>query len=188
MLPWKHLLTTFNKATVTLSLSVRLILVPRRAPLLVLLSPPSPGKIQTFIARFCPQFLMLKNKTLSFSRPYLWSWLWPPNQANSSLQISRTASLSAVRTTEFVSTPYPLPGILSSTDCRLLLSRFYLSQSGWFTLLCPLCVGCSTASDMDECCLCGLGMPIRSVYRTKYNIKVRSQYLCEKKCCYFVEY
>ncbi|TNM92148.1 hypothetical protein fugu_019160 [Takifugu bimaculatus] len=41
----------------------------------------------------------------------------------------------------------------------------------WYTLLCPLCVGCSIASDMDECCLCGLGMPIRAVYRTKYNIK-----------------
>lgn len=25
---------------------------------------------------------------------------------------------------------------------------------------------------MDECCLCGLSMAIRSVYRTKYNIQV----------------
>uniref|UniRef100_A0A3Q0RC91 Placenta associated 8, tandem duplicate 1 n=1 Tax=Amphilophus citrinellus TaxID=61819 RepID=A0A3Q0RC91_AMPCI len=36
---------------------------------------------------------------------------------------------------------------------------------------CYCCLGCSIASDMNECCLCGLGMPIRSVYRTKYNIK-----------------
>lgn len=33
-------------------------------------------------------------------------------------------------------------------------------------------MGCSIASDMNECCLCGLGMPMRSVYRTKYNIQV----------------
>ncbi|KAI2659978.1 hypothetical protein H4Q32_022558 [Labeo rohita] len=32
------------------------------------------------------------------------------------------------------------------------------------------CLGCSIASDMNECCLCGLGWPMRSVYRTKYNI------------------
>ncbi|XP_069369856.1 placenta-specific gene 8 protein [Paralichthys olivaceus] len=33
------------------------------------------------------------------------------------------------------------------------------------------CTGCSIASDMGECCCCGLGMPIRSVYRTRYNIR-----------------
>ncbi|XP_067253260.1 placenta-specific gene 8 protein-like [Chanodichthys erythropterus] len=38
-------------------------------------------------------------------------------------------------------------------------------------LFCLPCLGCSIASDMNECCLCGLGMPIRSVYRTKYNIQ-----------------
>ncbi|XP_074546799.1 placenta associated 8, tandem duplicate 2 [Halichoeres trimaculatus] len=38
-------------------------------------------------------------------------------------------------------------------------------------LFCHCCLGCTIASDMDECCLCGLGMPIRSVYRTKYNIE-----------------
>ncbi|CAJ1070102.1 placenta-specific gene 8 protein-like [Xyrichtys novacula] len=46
------------------------------------------------------------------------------------------------------------------SDCGTL---FY----GW---CCYCCLGCSIASAMDECCLCGLGMPIRSVYRTKYNI------------------
>uniref|UniRef100_A0A673MH79 Placenta associated 8, tandem duplicate 1 n=1 Tax=Sinocyclocheilus rhinocerous TaxID=307959 RepID=A0A673MH79_9TELE len=34
---------------------------------------------------------------------------------------------------------------------------------------CLPCLGCSIASEMNECCLCGLGMPIRSVYRTKYK-------------------
>ncbi|XP_067289915.1 placenta-specific gene 8 protein-like [Pseudorasbora parva] len=38
-------------------------------------------------------------------------------------------------------------------------------------LFCLPCLGCSIAKDMNECCLCGLGMTIRSVYRTKYNIK-----------------
>ncbi|KAM3600377.1 uncharacterized protein V6R79_022494 [Siganus canaliculatus] len=36
---------------------------------------------------------------------------------------------------------------------------------------CHMCLGCSIASDMGECCMCGVGMPIRSVYRTKYNIQ-----------------
>ncbi|XP_031730969.1 placenta associated 8, tandem duplicate 2 [Anarrhichthys ocellatus] len=39
-----------------------------------------------------------------------------------------------------------------------------------YGLFCYACLGCSIASAMDECCLCGLGMTIRSVYRTKYNI------------------
>ncbi|XP_060635288.2 placenta-specific gene 8 protein-like [Anolis sagrei] len=34
----------------------------------------------------------------------------------------------------------------------------------------PLCLGCQVASDMDECCLCGITMAMRSVYRTKYGI------------------
>ncbi|KAM8742959.1 placenta-specific gene 8 protein-like [Acanthopagrus schlegelii] len=40
-----------------------------------------------------------------------------------------------------------------------------------YGFFCYYCLGCSIASDMNECCLCGLGMPVRSVYRTKYNIK-----------------
>ncbi|XP_068609380.1 placenta-specific gene 8 protein-like [Brachionichthys hirsutus] len=39
-----------------------------------------------------------------------------------------------------------------------------------FGFWCYPCLGCTIASDMGECFLCGLGMPIRSVYRTKYNI------------------
>ncbi|KAM4719518.1 placenta-specific gene 8 protein-like [Anableps anableps] len=40
-----------------------------------------------------------------------------------------------------------------------------------YGFFCFPCLGCSIASDMDECCLCGVGMPIRSVYRTRYNIR-----------------
>ncbi|KAK1800651.1 hypothetical protein P4O66_005852 [Electrophorus voltai] len=40
-----------------------------------------------------------------------------------------------------------------------------------YGFLCLPCLGCTIASRMEECCLCGLGMPMRSVYRTKYNIK-----------------
>ncbi|AWP00656.1 putative placenta-specific 8 protein isoform 4 [Scophthalmus maximus] len=39
-----------------------------------------------------------------------------------------------------------------------------------YGLCCYPCLGCSIASDMDEFCLCGLSMSIRSVYRTRYNI------------------
>ncbi|KAH0615812.1 hypothetical protein JD844_026347 [Phrynosoma platyrhinos] len=39
---------------------------------------------------------------------------------------------------------------------------------------CFLCLGCQVASDMDECCLCGPTMAMRSVYRTKYGIPTTS--------------
>ncbi|CAI5784737.1 Hypothetical predicted protein [Podarcis lilfordi] len=37
-------------------------------------------------------------------------------------------------------------------------------------LFCPLILGCQIASAMEECCLCGSSMAMRSVYRTKYGI------------------
>ncbi|XP_014881177.1 placenta-specific gene 8 protein [Poecilia latipinna] len=40
-----------------------------------------------------------------------------------------------------------------------------------YGFFCFPCLGCSIASDMNECCLCGTGMSIRSVYRTRYNIR-----------------
>ncbi|XP_070845629.1 placenta-specific gene 8 protein-like [Chaetodon trifascialis] len=39
------------------------------------------------------------------------------------------------------------------------------------TLWCCPCMGICIANDMKECCMCGLGMTIRSVYRTRYNIR-----------------
>ncbi|XP_077479248.1 placenta-specific gene 8 protein-like [Stigmatopora argus] len=39
-----------------------------------------------------------------------------------------------------------------------------------YGMCCFPCLACTVASDMGECCLCGLYMAIRSVYRTRYNI------------------
>ncbi|NWR88184.1 PLAC8 protein, partial [Furnarius figulus] len=35
---------------------------------------------------------------------------------------------------------------------------------------CYFCLGCQVASDMNECCLCGDTVPMRTLYRTRYNI------------------
>uniref|UniRef100_A0A8D0H3J7 Placenta associated 8 n=1 Tax=Sphenodon punctatus TaxID=8508 RepID=A0A8D0H3J7_SPHPU len=43
---------------------------------------------------------------------------------------------------------------------------------------CDVCLGCQIAGDMDECCLCGQTMAMRTLYRTKYRIPVR--------CCLFI--
>ncbi|KAL8206375.1 UNVERIFIED_CONTAM: Placenta-specific protein 8 protein [Gekko kuhli] len=37
-------------------------------------------------------------------------------------------------------------------------------------LCCFTCLGCQVAADMNECCLCGPSMAMRSVYRTRYGI------------------
>uniref|UniRef100_A0A8C7DQ26 Placenta-specific gene 8 protein n=1 Tax=Oncorhynchus kisutch TaxID=8019 RepID=A0A8C7DQ26_ONCKI len=45
---------------------------------------------------------------------------------------------------------------------------------------CFPCLCCSVASDMDECCLCGSSMDMRTMYRTKHNI--RMSFLCGDFC------
>ncbi|NXO21102.1 PLAC8 protein, partial [Cisticola juncidis] len=35
---------------------------------------------------------------------------------------------------------------------------------------CLLCLSCQVAGDMDECCLCGGSVAMRTLYRTRYNI------------------
>ncbi|NWW32648.1 PLAC8 protein, partial [Panurus biarmicus] len=35
---------------------------------------------------------------------------------------------------------------------------------------CFPCLACQVAGDMDECCLCGSSVAMRTLYRTKYNI------------------
>ncbi|XP_068536716.1 placenta-specific gene 8 protein isoform X1 [Anas acuta] len=35
---------------------------------------------------------------------------------------------------------------------------------------CYICLGCQVAGDMDECCLCGTTVAMRTLYRTRYNI------------------
>ncbi|XP_008141820.2 placenta-specific gene 8 protein [Eptesicus fuscus] len=37
-------------------------------------------------------------------------------------------------------------------------------------IFCPLCLSCQIASDMDECCLCGASVAMRTLYRTRYGI------------------
>ncbi|XP_067859042.1 placenta-specific gene 8 protein-like [Heptranchias perlo] len=37
-------------------------------------------------------------------------------------------------------------------------------------LFCTICLGCQIAGDMNECCLCGTNMAMRTLVRTKYNI------------------
>ncbi|XP_053107706.1 placenta-specific gene 8 protein-like [Hemicordylus capensis] len=37
-------------------------------------------------------------------------------------------------------------------------------------IFCYECLGCEVAGNMGECCLCGTGMAMRAVYRTKYGI------------------
>uniref|UniRef100_A0A8D0T8X2 Placenta associated 8 n=1 Tax=Sus scrofa TaxID=9823 RepID=A0A8D0T8X2_PIG len=36
----------------------------------------------------------------------------------------------------------------------------------------PLCLSCQIASDMNECCLCGASVAMRTMYRTRYGIPV----------------
>ncbi|XP_047426559.1 placenta-specific gene 8 protein-like [Mugil cephalus] len=49
---------------------------------------------------------------------------------------------------------------------------------------CYMCLGCSIASEMGECFCCGHSVAIRSIYRTRYNIRGS---LCEdfmvSTCC-----
>ncbi|NWV52929.1 PLAC8 protein, partial [Daphoenositta chrysoptera] len=37
-------------------------------------------------------------------------------------------------------------------------------------MFCLPCLDCQVAGDMDECCLCGSSVAMRTLYRTKYNI------------------
>nr|XP_028600851.1 placenta-specific gene 8 protein-like isoform X1 [Podarcis muralis] len=49
---------------------------------------------------------------------------------------------------------------------------------------CYVCLGCQVAADMNECCLCGTSVAMRSVYRTKYGIPGS---ICDDYCtlwCY----
>lgn len=39
-------------------------------------------------------------------------------------------------------------------------------------LFCFPCLACTVAGDMNECCLCGTSVAMRTMYRTRYNIPV----------------
>ncbi|KAK6492645.1 placenta associated 8 [Huso huso] len=51
-------------------------------------------------------------------------------------------------------------------------------------LLCFPCLCCNVARDMDECCLFGPSMAMRSLYRARYNIKgsLCNDWLCTTFC------
>ncbi|XP_010178853.1 PREDICTED: placenta-specific gene 8 protein-like [Mesitornis unicolor] len=40
----------------------------------------------------------------------------------------------------------------------------------WCGMLCFPFLACQVAQDMDECCLCGTSVAMRTLYRTRYNI------------------
>ncbi|XP_074132216.1 placenta-specific gene 8 protein [Sminthopsis crassicaudata] len=35
---------------------------------------------------------------------------------------------------------------------------------------CTICLSCQVANDMNECCLCGTSVAMRTLYRTRYRI------------------
>ncbi|CAN0480417.1 unnamed protein product [Rangifer tarandus platyrhynchus] len=45
---------------------------------------------------------------------------------------------------------------------------------------CPLCLSCQIASDMNEFCLCGSSVAMRTMYRTRYGIpgSICKDFLC----------
>lgn len=62
---------------------------------------------------------------------------------------------------------------------RMMTTLMTTNSSVWFHLhsgLCgtffPLCLSCQIASDMNECCLCGASVAMRTKYRTRYGIPV----------------
>ncbi|XP_025900455.1 placenta-specific gene 8 protein-like isoform X1 [Nothoprocta perdicaria] len=60
------------------------------------------------------------------------------------------------------------------TDCGVCLCGAF----------CFPCLACEVAGDMNECCLCGTSVAIRTLYRTRYNIpgSICSDY-CVTMCC-----
>ncbi|XP_076999092.1 placenta-specific gene 8 protein [Tamandua tetradactyla] len=52
----------------------------------------------------------------------------------------------------------------SACDC---FSDFGVCLCGTF---CFMCLACQIASDLNECCLCGATVAMRTLYRTRYGI------------------
>ncbi|XP_068868880.1 placenta-specific gene 8 protein-like isoform X1 [Aphelocoma coerulescens] len=51
-------------------------------------------------------------------------------------------------------------------------------------MFCCPCLACQVAGDMNECCLCGTSVAMRTLYRTRYNIpgSICSDF-CVTLCC-----
>ncbi|XP_048161214.1 placenta-specific gene 8 protein-like isoform X1 [Corvus hawaiiensis] len=45
-------------------------------------------------------------------------------------------------------------------------------------MFCFPCLACQVAGDMNECCLCGTSVAMRTMYRTRYNIPVSAEPAC----------
>ncbi|KAE8285443.1 Placenta-specific gene 8 protein C15 [Larimichthys crocea] len=86
------------------------------------------------------------------------------------LRLSPT-STPALRTSDQIMAVTNQPGRFQPSDFQTGLCDF-CDDCGtcFYGLCCYACLGCTVARDMDECCLCGLSVAIRSVYRTRYNI------------------
>lgn len=131
----------------------------------------------------------IADKPFSSRRGFPWSWQWLHNQNVTNDQISRPACATAALIVEVVSTPSFLGNLIRTCALRQDLKMQDIdfvyfnyicppSGPGCYAVWCFPCFCCSIASDMDECCLWGSSMPLRSVYRTRYNIKVSFQWMC----------
>uniref|UniRef100_A0A8C3M8Y7 Placenta associated 8 n=1 Tax=Geospiza parvula TaxID=87175 RepID=A0A8C3M8Y7_GEOPR len=50
-------------------------------------------------------------------------------------------------------------------------------------MFCFPCLACQVAGDMNECCLCGTSVAMRTLYRTRYNIPVSAEPAPSPCCC-----
>ncbi|OWK13594.1 PLAC8, partial [Cervus elaphus hippelaphus] len=48
---------------------------------------------------------------------------------------------------------------------------------------CFTCLACQVAADMNECCLCGATVAMRTLYRTRYGIPVNLLQYCIIRIC-----
>uniref|UniRef100_A0ABI7Y4T7 Placenta associated 8 n=1 Tax=Felis catus TaxID=9685 RepID=A0ABI7Y4T7_FELCA len=44
------------------------------------------------------------------------------------------------------------------------------AMNGLCGTFCFMCLACQVAADMNECCLCGTSVAMRTLYRTRYGI------------------
>uniref|UniRef100_A0A8V0XII3 PLAC8 like 2 n=1 Tax=Gallus gallus TaxID=9031 RepID=A0A8V0XII3_CHICK len=75
--------------------------------------------------------------------------------------------------------------LLQSARCLASLSSSSPSvHRGCCGLFCFPCLACTVAGDMNECCLCGTSVAMRTMYRTRYNIpgSICSDF-CITSCC-----
>lgn len=191
MLPWKHLVTAFNKTVVALFLC-QSELVPDPEELLYYfccVSPPSAGKTQTFIPHFCPRLLMLKNKQnlliLQVVLRIMAVTTQPGSFQPSSFQTSLFDCCDDCGVCEHIFSP---PAILSSADCWPLLIRFYLSIR-LVHLVVPAVYGLLHRQRH------GRVLPVRPGHAHPQCLQDQIQHqskisipVWRKKCCYFLKY